>query len=134
MADFTFVGILTSLNVLALSAALWGWRVSGGSSLRRRLASLKVEFLELQGEVDELRLTWQRFRGREGMRELRDARRAKQSASSGVADDVDLASTATPPVRAPNSSKRALRLAMGVPENPVAAQLGNLKGEFTRGR
>jgi hypothetical protein len=114
--------ISTAISVLALIVALLAWRASGRSSWRRQLRSLRVEFMELHGSMDELLLTWQRFRSREGMADLRARRR------DALAAPAELVS----PTRRPGDSKAEQRRVLGVPDNPVQAVLKNLGGEFKR--
>jgi len=122
--------ISIAISVLALIVALLAWRASGRSSWRRQLRSLRVEFMELQGSMDELHLTWQRFRSREGMADLRARRRDSAVLHKTLdAPGADFAAASRG-----RDSKAEQRRSLGVPDNPVQAVLKNLAGEFSRGR
>jgi hypothetical protein len=117
-AVYVFIGMATVIALGASAVCLFAWRRCSRAYSTKRFNSLAAEFTELRASQDELLLAWKRFRSAEGMRELRELRRSGSDRVGGSQRDGDHGRP-----RQPGDSKRDLRLALGVPDSPVAAAL-----------
>lgn len=123
MIVYLLLGTSLLLSICALTVASFALRACGRNLSQRRMDSLETELAEMVDRFEGLKASVKRVASRESMREVRALRHQQR-------EDAEVPEDREEEVRAAN--KRRTRKQLGVPENPVAAVLANLRGEVRR--